>query len=92
MHIVYKYITWIMLSRGRGGWREIWWPSTLLVACGYRYGVSSLTLPDGGAGVGAGEMHGVDPRSMCHNGNASLFTLGFIFDSESRFGLWCALG
>ena len=52
MHIVYKYITWIMLSRGHGGWREIWWPSTSLVAFRCRYGDFSSTLLDGGAGAG----------------------------------------
>jgi hypothetical protein len=77
---------------GRGGWREIWWPSTRVVVCGGRSGDSPSTQSNGGTGAGAEDLHGVVPRSTCHSGYASPFAVGLIFDSESRFRQWCALG
>lgn len=76
---------------GRDGWREIWWPNARMVARGCSSGDSPSTSSDGGAGAAA-EVHGDDPRSTRHSGNASPFAAGFIFDSQSRFRQWCIPG
>ncbi|XBH57854.1 hypothetical protein VPH35_079388 [Triticum aestivum] len=62
-----------------------------MVARGCSSGDSPSTSLDGGAGAAA-EVHGDDPRSTRHSGNASPFAAGFIFDSQSRFRQWCILG